>query len=105
MNRKKVRQVIPGDIDCAAEPSASVTDIAAYLGVREACETDWYLRDDSTWKMSGKPICKTSRQFCVKLLAQSRGSKLCVSQRWRLQSMSFLHSLARKNCEAPAGIS
>ena len=42
-----MRQVIPGDIDCAAEPSASVTDIAAYLGVREACEKDWYLRDDS----------------------------------------------------------
>ena len=47
MNRKKVRQVIPGDIDCAAEPSASAIDIAAYLGVREACEKDWYLRDKS----------------------------------------------------------
>ena len=54
LSRKKVRQVIPSDIDCATEPSASAVDIAAYLGVRTAGDKDWYLRDgcavNSAWR-------------------------------------------------------
>ena len=47
MSRKNVRKVLPSGVDCAAVPSASEADIAAYISTREPGERDWYLRDDS----------------------------------------------------------